>query len=72
VLVLWRRRQLKSTGPRESRWIFAAALALAYCVWVFIGMGAKPFFWALALSAAGIPVYWWYALRRETVPAAGT
>jgi basic amino acid/polyamine antiporter, APA family len=71
VLVLWRRRQLGSTDPRQSRWVLAAALALVYCVWVFIGMGAKPFFWALALSAAGVPVYWWYALRRETAPAAG-
>jgi hypothetical protein len=36
---------------------------------VSIGIGGKSLLWALALSAAGIPVYWWYALRpgRSTV-----
>jgi len=70
VLVLRRRGQIPSPGPRESRWFLAAALALVYCVWVFIGMGAKSFLYALVLGAAGIPVYWWYAHVRRAALAA--
>jgi basic amino acid/polyamine antiporter, APA family len=69
VLVLWQRRLIPSRGRREQRWVAAALIALLYCFWVFVGMGAKPFLWAMVLSAAGIPVYWWYALRREAVAA---
>ena len=69
VLVLWWRGQLARPGPRESRWIAAALLATIYCVWVSIGIGGKSLLWALILCAAGVPVYWWYALRPSTLTA---
>jgi basic amino acid/polyamine antiporter, APA family len=69
VLVLWRRRQIPTPGRRELRWVAAAFVATLYCCWVFVGMGAKPFLWAIVLCAIGIPVYWWYALRRDAVAA---
>jgi APA family basic amino acid/polyamine antiporter len=70
VLVLWRRGQIPHPGPREARWFAAALLATLYCVWIFIGVGAKPLLWALALSGAGVPVYWWYArMQRVTLTA---
>jgi basic amino acid/polyamine antiporter, APA family len=70
VLVLWRREQIPQPGPRELRWFAAALLATLYCVWIFIGIGAKPLLWALALSCAGVPVYWWYARMRPATLAA--
>jgi basic amino acid/polyamine antiporter, APA family len=69
VLVLWRRGQIAKPGPRELRWIAAAALATVYCVWVSVGIGGKSLFWALALCAVGVPVYWWYAVRGAAVAA---
>jgi APA family basic amino acid/polyamine antiporter len=69
VLMLWRRGQIPQVGARELRWIGACCIALVYCVWVSIGFGGKALLWALALCAAGLPVYWWYALRREAVVA---
>jgi basic amino acid/polyamine antiporter, APA family len=70
VLALWRRGQIPHPGPRESRWIAAALIATVYCVWVCIGIGGKPLLWALALSALGVPVYWWDAhLRRDALAA---
>jgi APA family basic amino acid/polyamine antiporter len=69
VLVLWRRGQIPKPGPRESRWIAAAALAAIYCVWASIGIGGKSLGWALGLCALGIPVYWWYAMRGGAVAA---
>jgi basic amino acid/polyamine antiporter, APA family len=72
VLLLWRRGQLPALGPRELRWIAAALIALAYCVWVSIGIGGKSLLWALALCAVGVPVYgvyWWHAQRGATASA---
>lgn len=65
VLVLWRRRQVPEPGAREARWMVAAGLAVIYCVWTFIGIGARSLLWALALGVAGVPVYWWYARMRR-------
>jgi hypothetical protein len=67
--VLWRRGQIPQVGARELRWIAASFIAVLYCVWVSIGFGGKALLWALALCAIGVPVYWWYAQRRETVIA---
>jgi basic amino acid/polyamine antiporter, APA family len=70
VLLLWRRGQLGRPTARESRWLVAAALATAYCVWVSIGLGGRSLLWALALCALGVPVYWWYAVVRRPALAA--
>ena len=75
VLVLWVRGQIPAPGAREARWIAAALLAAVYCVWVSIGIGGEPLWQALALCAAGIPVYgvyWWhkrYSVRRDALAA---
>lgn len=69
VLVLRARGRIPVRDAATTRWVLAAAVALAYCVWVFIGIGAKPLLWALALCLAGVPVYWWYALRPGRVAA---
>jgi APA family basic amino acid/polyamine antiporter len=65
VLLLWRRGQVPHPGAREARWMIAAALAVIYCVWTFIGIGARSLLWALALGLAGVPGYWWYARVRR-------
>jgi APA family basic amino acid/polyamine antiporter len=70
VLILWRRGELGQLRARESRWIAAAILATIYCVWASIGIGGKSLLWALVPCAAGVPVYWWYAVLRR--PALAT
>ncbi|HYK99755.1 MAG TPA: hypothetical protein VEU78_01060, partial [Steroidobacteraceae bacterium] len=70
VPILWRRGELGKSGPRESRWIAAAVIAAAYCVWASIGLGGKSLLWALVPCAVGVPVYWWYAVVRR--PALAT
>jgi basic amino acid/polyamine antiporter, APA family len=74
VLVLWRRGEIGRPGPREVRWIIAAAIASVYCVWVSIGIGTKPLLWSLVPCAAGLPVYgaWWLTQSRRQVAAAGS
>lgn len=75
VLVLWVRGRIPKPGAREARWIAAALLAAIYCVWVSIGIGGEPLWQALALCAAGIPVYgvyWWHkrtTVRRDALAA---
>jgi basic amino acid/polyamine antiporter, APA family len=66
LLALRRRGQLGAAGAR-ARWRAAAALAaVAYCVWVSIGIGLKPLLWTIAMGGAGVPVYLWslHAQRR--------
>jgi basic amino acid/polyamine antiporter, APA family len=69
VLVLWWRGGIARIGAREWRWIAAALIATIYCVWVSVGIGTRSLVWALALGALGVPLYWWYALRRRVTPA---
>ena len=76
VLVLWRRGQVARLGSRETQWLIAALLAAIYCVWallgVGVGVGVKSLLWAVALAAAGVPVYLWSLVRRraEATPVA--
>jgi APA family basic amino acid/polyamine antiporter len=70
VLILWRRGELGRLGARETRWLAAAVLATVYCVWASIGIGGKSLLWALVPCAAGVPIYWWYAVVRR--PALAT
>ena len=70
VLILWRRGELGRPAARELRWIAAAAIASVYCIWASIGLGGKSLLWALLPCAAGVPVYWWYAVVRR--PALAT
>ena len=70
VLILWRRGELGRLRSREYRWLAAAALATAYCLWASVGIGGKSLAWALALCAVGVPVYWWYAVLRRPALAA--
>ena len=57
--VLWWRGQ-RDAG-RDL--LVAAVLGTAYTVFAFIGMGAQPFWLALALTVAGLPLY--FLLRRR-------
>lgn len=65
VLVLWRRGEIARPGQRATQWLVAAVLAALYCLWAFLGVGAQSLLWALALAAAGVPVYLWSRLRRR-------
>jgi basic amino acid/polyamine antiporter, APA family len=58
VWILWRRGERAAPGARDFIWLAAALLTIAYSIWIFLGMGAKPLLWAIVLGIAGIPVHW--------------
>jgi APA family basic amino acid/polyamine antiporter len=58
ALVVLRRRG--EAAPRDV--LVLGVLGTAYSVFAFIGLGREPFVWALALGAAGLPLYF---LRRR-------
>ena len=52
-------RRFPGVSPRRGAMLSVVALAaLTYCVFASIGIGIEPLLWALALVAAGAPVYW--------------
>jgi APA family basic amino acid/polyamine antiporter len=57
VWILWRQGERAASQFREFVWLAAALLTVAYSIWVFLGMGAKPLLWAIVLAVAGIPVH---------------
>lgn len=69
VLVLWKQGKVRAVGPRQLGWLAAAALAAAYCIWAFSGVGAVPFLWAIGLGAAGIPFWYWASAPKNAVAA---
>jgi len=68
VLVLRRRGAAGPSGLRTLLGPGVALLATAYCVFVVVGMGAKPLFWAIALALAGAPFYLLSAFARRWQP----
>jgi len=62
LTVLWRR----GTRIRSADVLFLGMAGTAYSVFAFIGLGGEPFVWALALAAAGLPLY---VLMRMRKPA---
>lgn len=67
VLVSWKQGKLGTLGRRQLAWLCASLLAAVYCVWIIVSVGAKPLYWAMALTAAGIPfhVWAWWAKRTQ-------
>ncbi len=57
VWILWRQGERAASPVREFIWLAAALLTVAYSIWIFLGMGAKPLLWAIVLAVAGIPVH---------------
>jgi basic amino acid/polyamine antiporter, APA family len=54
-------------SSRQSLLVRAAACgAFVFCAWATIGIPMLPLVWALALAAAGLPVYW--LCRRYQAP----
>lgn len=54
-------------GLSPALWI-AAAGGVAFAAFAFFGLGKEPFVWALLLSLAGVPIYFW--MRGRARPAA--
>jgi APA family basic amino acid/polyamine antiporter len=54
----------------RARFIVLGLFGTAYSVIAFVGVGGTPFLWALALAAAGLPVYAW--MRMNGASAART
>ena len=67
LAVLWRRGTVGCSGRNV---LLVAAVATLYVVYAFIGIGGKPFVYALGLIAAGLPLYLFMRGRRRlAVPA---
>jgi APA family basic amino acid/polyamine antiporter len=69
IIVLWRRGEIRRPGRSAVVLLFAAALATAFSIWLFIGVGIRSLLWAVALALVGVPVYWW--MRRSRASAVG-
>jgi APA family basic amino acid/polyamine antiporter len=61
LLVLARRGTARLPG---DLWVLGV-LGTAYSVFAFVGLGREPFLWAIALGAAGLPVYLLMRLRQR-------
>ena len=68
VYVLWRR----VPGALPPKLWLAGAGGIAFAAFAFIGVGKEPFLWALALAAAGVPIYFWMRWRHPAAAIAGT
>ncbi|WP_445147073.1 amino acid permease [Dyella sp. Tek66A03] len=64
LVVLWRRGAAPEIGRRA---LLVAITGALYVVFAFIGSGEEPFLLALALMAAGLPLYAYMRLRRHAV-----
>ncbi len=62
LAVLWRRGVV--TGMRRSA-LLVAIIGTLYVIFAFVGTGREPFLYALALGAAGLPLYAFMRLRRR-------
>jgi len=60
-----------AAGLSPALWI-AGLGGVAFAAFAFFGVGWEPFIWALVLSLAGVPVYFWMRWRRASAPVAGT
>ncbi len=67
LIWLWRRDPNKV--PRLA-WLFGIG-GTTFSIYAFIGVGREPFLWALALAAAGVPVYFWMRWRHPVPVIAG-
>lgn len=74
LVVIWRR----SHGAASSTVLWIGLGGAAYTIFVFFGVGLKPFLLALLLSACGLPFYAWWRVRgraaattTSVAPAAG-
>ena len=66
LVLIWRRD--RGGVSRAVLWLGLGGAA--YTVFVFFGVGFKPFMLALALAAAGLPFYLWRRLRGGSVASA--
>ena len=71
VVMWWQGRK-----PANRDLLFLAIPGVAYVVFAFIGLGHEPFLYALALAAAGLPVYalmrWQRAQAKVAAAASAT
>jgi APA family basic amino acid/polyamine antiporter len=58
----------KDAGLARSLW-FVCLGGLAFAAFSIRGFGWEAFFWALGLSLAGVPIYYWLRHRQAGAPA---
>ena len=58
-------------GLSPALWL-AGAGGIAFSAFAFFGLGWTPFFWALGLGLAGVPIYFWMRWRNSVHASART
>ena len=58
-------------GLSPALWL-AGVGGVAFSAFAFFGLGWTPFFWALGLGLAGVPVYLWMRWRHPAQASPGT
>ena len=66
LLVIWRRAR----GTVSSSVLWVGLGGAIYTIFVFFGIGMKPFLLALLLCACGVPFYGWWRARGRAAAAA--
>jgi APA family basic amino acid/polyamine antiporter len=62
---------LRRERPIPRDLVVLGLFGAGYSVFAFVGMGREPFLWALALAAAGLPIFFGLRLTRAKAPASG-
>ncbi|MDE2121585.1 MAG: amino acid permease, partial [Betaproteobacteria bacterium] len=70
ALALWVLARRRAVGARSGAALAVATVGLLYGAFAIVGIGGKTFFYALALIAAGLPLYAFMRLRRRTPASA--
>ena len=55
-------------GLSPALWL-AGVGGVAFAAFAFFGVGWEAFIWALVLSLAGVPIYFWMRRRHPAAPA---
>jgi APA family basic amino acid/polyamine antiporter len=67
ALALFYLLRKNAAGLSPALWL-AGLGGIAFAAFAFFGVGWVPFIWALLLSLAGVPVYYWMRSRRRLAP----
>ncbi|MBU6248238.1 MAG: amino acid permease [Xanthomonadaceae bacterium] len=70
ALALWVLARRRAVGAGSGAALAVATVGLLYGAFAIVGIGGKTFFYALALIAAGLPLYAFMRLRRRTPASA--
>lgn len=70
LIKLWHQGKLAGESKRSWGLPIGAALAIAYCIWAWFGVGTESMLWVTVLGVVGLPLYfglqYWRRVSRRT------